>query len=159
MGCAAGGSSLHPDHRFVHQQHIAAPGDVLDQHLAHKLIAERFLSDQKTEEKNLVGAINGNKLDCRLENLAYRSRAVASRKRKTTSKTGYTGVYKENNKYRAMISINRKPVHIGMYDTPEEAALAYNKKSREIFGEHGKQNVIKSKAKRQAMQNGLRTSQ
>lgn len=114
----------------------------------HKLVAERFLKDDKTDEKRLVGAINGNKLDCRLENLTYRSRSVASRKRKTSSKVGYTGVYKENNRYRAVISVNRKSIHIGMYATAEEAALAYNKKSREIYGENGKINVIKSKNKR-----------
>lgn len=109
----------------------------------HKLVAEKYLKSDKTEIKNLVGAKNGNKLDCRLENLEYRSRAVASRKRKTSSKAGYTGVYKENNRYRAVISINRKSVHIGMFDTPEEAALAYNKKSRELYGDDGKVNVIK----------------
>ncbi len=109
----------------------------------HKAIAEKFLSHTKTEENNLVGARNGNKLDCRLENLVYRSRAVASRKRKTSSKTGFTGVYQENNRYRAVISIERKSVHIGMYNTPEEAAIAYNKKSREIFGENGKLNVVR----------------
>ncbi|MEM0992123.1 MAG: Pathogenesis-related transcriptional factor and ERF protein [Bacteroidota bacterium] len=114
----------------------------------HKLVAERFLKTDKTEKRNLVGAKNGNKLDCRLENLAYRSRSVASRKRKTSSKVGYTGVYKENNRYRAVISVDRKSVHIGMYETAEEAALAYNKKSREIYGENGKINVIKSKRKR-----------
>lgn len=114
----------------------------------HKLIAERFLSHQRTKENCLVGAINGNKLDCRLSNLVYRSRAVASRKRRTTSSTGYTGVYKENNRYRAMISVNRRPIHIGMFDTAEEAALAYNKKSRELFGEAGKQNIIKPKVKK-----------
>lgn len=42
----------------------------------HKLIAEKFLSDNKSKEKNLVGAKNGNKLDCRLDNLVYRSRAT-----------------------------------------------------------------------------------
>ena len=109
----------------------------------HKLVAERFLNEKKTKEKNLVGAKNGNKLDCRVENLIYRSRAVASRKRKTSSKVGYTGVYKENNRYRAVISINRKSVHIGMFATAEEAALAYNKKSRELYGDEGKINVIK----------------
>lgn len=109
----------------------------------HKLIAEKFLTHQRSNEKNLVGALNGNKLDCRLENLAWRSRAVASRQRKTSSKTGYTGVYQENNRYRAVISIDRKSVHIGMFDTPEEAAMAYNKKSRELYGEDGKINVIK----------------
>jgi tRNA splicing ligase len=111
----------------------------------HKYIAEKFLSDQKEGKNNLVGAKNGNKLDCRLENLIWRSRSVASRKRKTTSKCGYTGVYKENNRYRAVISINRKSVHIGMFDTPEEAALAYNKMSKELYGEDGKINVIKKK--------------
>jgi len=109
----------------------------------HKLIAEKFLLEQKTEKRNLVGALNGNKLDCRLENLSFRSRAVASRKRKTSSKVGYTGVYRENNRYRAVISINRKSVHLGMFSTPEEAALAYNKKSRELYGEEGKVNIIK----------------
>lgn len=109
----------------------------------HKLIAEKFLSKQKTKTKNLVGAKNGNKLDCRLENICYRSRSVASRQRKTSSKVGYTGVYKENNRYRAVISHNRKSLHIGMFATAEEAAKAYNKKSKELFGEDGKLNVIK----------------
>ena len=109
----------------------------------HKLVAEKFLEKQRTETNNLVGSNNGNKLDCRLENIIWRSRAVASRKRKTRSKTGYTGVYQENSRYRAVISINKKTMHIGMYDTPEEAAKAYNMKSKEIFGDEGKINVIK----------------
>lgn len=109
----------------------------------HKLIAERYLVHTATEKKNLVGAINGNKLDCRLANLEYRSRAVASRKRKTSSKVGYTGVYKEHNRYRAVISINRKSVHLGMFATAEEAALAYNAKSLELYGKNGKLNKIK----------------
>lgn len=108
----------------------------------HKLIAERFLGHTATPKKNLVGSINGDKLDCRLQNLEYRSRAVASRKRKTSSKIGYTGVYKENNRYRAVISVNRKSIHLGMYATPEEAARAYNDKSRELYGRNGKINIL-----------------
>ena len=111
----------------------------------HKLVAEKFLEGTKSAGKNLVGAKNGNKLDCRRENLVYRSRSVASRKRKTSSKVGYTGVYKENNRYRAVISVDRKSVHIGMFSTAEEAALAYNKKSRELYGDDGKINVIKQR--------------
>lgn len=109
----------------------------------HKLVAEKFLITTKSGKRNLVGAKNGNKLDCRLENLVYRTRSVASRKRKTSSKIGYTGVYKENNRYRAVISVDRKSVHIGMFATAEEAALAYNKKSRELYGDDGKVNLIK----------------
>lgn len=113
----------------------------------HKLIAEKFLGITKSSDKNLVGAKNGNKLDCRLENLVYRSRSVASRKRKTSSRVGYTGVYKENNRYRAVISVNRKSVHIGMFATPEEAAIAYNNMSRKLYGDDGKLNVIKPRVK------------
>ncbi|MCB0533797.1 MAG: Pathogenesis-related transcriptional factor and ERF protein [Lewinellaceae bacterium] len=109
----------------------------------HKLIAEKFLSDQKGGKQQLVGAKNGDKLDCRLENLVYRSRSVASRQRKTSSKTGYTGVYKEHNRYRAVISIKGKSKHLGMFDTAEEAAAAYNKVSKEIYGEEGKINKLK----------------
>ncbi len=111
----------------------------------HKIVAEKFLATNRSSDKNLVGTKNGNKLDCRLENIIYRSRSVASRKRKTSSRVGYTGVYRENNRYRAVISVNRKSVHIGMFATAEEAALAYNRKSRELYGEDGKINVIKLK--------------
>lgn len=109
----------------------------------HKHVAEKFLSKTKSKKKNLVGATNGNKLDCRLENLLYRSRSVASRQRKTSSKTGYTGVYKENKRFRAVISINGKSVHLGMFDTAEEAADAYNKKSSALYGNDGKINVLR----------------
>jgi len=109
----------------------------------HKLIGEKFLGRQKSKKKNLAGAVNGNKLDCRVDNIIWRSRSVASRQRKTSSKVGYTGVYQENNRYRAVISVDRKSVHIGMYATAEEAALAYNKKSRELYGEDGKINIIR----------------
>lgn len=109
----------------------------------HKLIAEKFKTKDRTPEKKLVGCLNGDKLDCRLDNIVWRTRAVASRQRKTSGKLGYTGVYKENNRYRAVISINQKSVHLGMYDTPEEAAAAYNKKSLELYGNDGKLNIIR----------------
>ena len=86
---------------------------------------------------------NGNKLDCRLENLEWRSRATASRTRRTTSKTGYTGVYEESGKFRAVISVDQQTTHIGVYATAEEAAMAYNKRSRELFGDSGKLNLIR----------------
>jgi len=106
----------------------------------HKLLAEKFL--KKTRTNNLVGAKNGNKLDCRIENLSFRSRSTASRQRKSSSKAGYTGVYKESTRFRAVISHKGKSIHIGMFDTAEEAADAYNKKSKEFYGNEGKINSI-----------------
>lgn len=108
----------------------------------HKLLAEKFLKKDKSRKNNLVGAKNGNKLDCRLDNLAYRSRSTASRQRKSSSKAGFTGVYKESTRYRAVISHKGKSIHIGMFDTAEEAADAYNKKSKEFYGDEGKINKI-----------------
>jgi AP2 domain. len=109
----------------------------------HKLVAEKFLSGDKTSEKRLVGAKNGDKLDCRLENILYRTRATASRVRKTSSSTGYTGVYREHRRFRAVISVDGKAMHLGMYETAEEAALAYNKASKQYFGEEGKLNKVR----------------
>lgn len=108
----------------------------------HKLIAERYLAGTRTAERKLVGCRNGNKLDCRLANLEYRSRSTSSRKRRSSSKLGYTGVYQENNRYRAVISVNRRSVHIGMFATAEEAARAYNRRSIELYGAAGKVNRI-----------------
>nr|MBP7274132.1 HNH endonuclease [Saprospiraceae bacterium] len=64
----------------------------------HKLLAEKFLPKGKTDTNNLVSAKNGDKLDCRIENLVWRSRTVASRLRKSSNESGYTGVYKEHNR-------------------------------------------------------------
>lgn len=108
----------------------------------HKLVAERFLAEKRNDIDNLVGSVSGNKLDCRLENLMWRSRAVASRQRKSSNSTGYTGVYKENSRYRAMISYERRTIHLGMYDSADEAAEAYNRKSLELYGNRGKINQI-----------------
>ncbi|MFN4081585.1 MAG: HNH endonuclease [Saprospiraceae bacterium] len=109
----------------------------------HRLIAERFLPPKKTDEKRLVSFKNGDKRDCRIENLEYRNRAVLSRKRRTSNRTGYLGVYEtSNNRFRACISIQGKQIHIGVFDTAEQAALAYNKMSRQYLGEDGALNKI-----------------
>ncbi len=101
----------------------------------HRYIAERFLTVANLpKEKGVVRCRNGNKLDCRLENLEWTTRAETARQRKTRNKTGFKGVYQEYNKYRAVISVNQKNIHLGMFETPMEAAKAYKKKAQEVFG-------------------------
>lgn len=109
----------------------------------HKYIAEHFLPKigEEAGKAEIVRAINGNKLDCRLRNLEWCSKSKAIRKGKTYSQK-FKGVRKDGSKYRATIYIDRKPVHIGMYDTEQEAALAYNAKSKELLGNEGKLNSI-----------------
>ena len=40
--------------------------------------------------------------------------------------SGYRGVTKMRNKWRARIVVNRKTIYLGVYNTPIEAGLAYN---------------------------------
>ncbi len=108
----------------------------------HKLIAERFMANDKKEGQHNVGAKNHNKLDCRISNLEWRSRSDSARNKKTSNSTGLTGVYKENNKYRAIITFEGKSIHIGMFENKYDAAHAYNKKAKELFGDKARQNKI-----------------
>ena len=51
------------------------------------------------------------------------------------NKSGFKGVHLFQGRFRAMIRINGKGQHIGMYDTPEEAHAAYMVKAVELFGD------------------------
>lgn len=51
------------------------------------------------------------------------------------NKCGYKGVVYHQGKYRAVIRKDGKQVHIGSYDTPQEASDAYYAKAVELFGE------------------------
>lgn len=106
----------------------------------HKIVAEKFLPKPTNLDNPLAGMISDDKLDIRVENLAWRSRAEASRLRKSTGKSGYLGVYQESRRFRAVISHQGRPVHLGMFDTAEEAALAFNKESLRLFGKNAKLN-------------------
>jgi hypothetical protein len=93
----------------------------------HKAIAEKFIPKPADSEKsNFIFHVNGDRLDNRVENLMWCTRSELNRYCRYDSVTGYRGVRKEKNKYRAMIYIDKKAVHLGMYDTPEDAAKAYN---------------------------------
>ena len=48
------------------------------------------------------------------------------------NKTGFTGVEKINNKFRARIWINKKLINLGIFESPEEAHNAYLLKKKEV---------------------------
>ncbi len=110
----------------------------------HRYIAEKFIEIPESPTKLYVSIKNGNKLDCRLENLEWVSRSVAVRNtKKQFNSTGYRGVSKERNKFRAVLYKGEKKFDLGFFDTPEEAAAAYNKKSIELFGKTRSLNILK----------------
>lgn len=55
---------------------------------------------------------------------------------------GYKGVQKKKDKWTARIREDGKGRYLGVFDTPEEAALAYNKRAKELFGEFAYINEI-----------------
>jgi hypothetical protein len=90
----------------------------------------------------IVDHINDNPLDNRPENLRFVT-VGQNRQRsrcKSQGKSGYVGVCVSKKRWDAKIWFNNKCHYLGMFDTPEEAAHAYDKKALEFFGEHCKLN-------------------
>lgn len=90
--------------------------------------------------------LNGNNLDYRKENLEYRriGDIVHNAKKKVEASSIYKGVYcdYEFNRWRAYITKDYKRIWLGSFRTEKEAALAYNKKAKELYGELAYQNPV-----------------
>lgn len=96
------------------------------------------------KDGEIVDHVNHNGLDNQKANLRIVSNGQNIRNsERTKGQTGYYGVWSFRGKYRAVIYINRKSVHIGVFDTAEEAAKAYDQKSIELFND-GKLNFPQS---------------
>jgi hypothetical protein len=82
--------------------------------------------------------------DFRLENLRFLDRKLRSHlNNRISGSSKYKGVrMHKSGKYEAYTHLNKKMVYLGMFNTPEEAAEAYNKKAKELFGKFAYQNVI-----------------
>lgn len=101
----------------------------------HKLLAEKFLPKPLSDKKLYVLLRNGKRLDCRIKNLEWASLSKVTRNTKhNDSKVGFRGVHKARNRYHAVIYNDCKRIDLGYFNTAEEAATAYNRKSLELFG-------------------------
>lgn len=79
-----------------------------------------------------VDHINGNRLNNRRENLRIATRSQNASNRPKYYSSGlskYKGVrkVKGRSKWSARIFVDGKEIHLGQYETEEEAAMAYNK--------------------------------
>jgi hypothetical protein len=109
----------------------------------HKYIAELLIKKPNTDRTLFVHFIDGNVLNATLKNLEWVTMNVLRRHMKGGSKTtGYRGVTPDRGRFRAIIYTADTSYDLGFFDTPEAAALAYNRKSRELFGQTPSLNVV-----------------
>jgi len=97
----------------------------------HRLVASAFLNYDINKRKGIVvDHIDNNPINNNLNNLQVITHRKNCSKDKKESSSKYTGVSwrKDRNKWRACYCIGTKYIHIGHFDTEEEAHLAYQKK-------------------------------
>jgi hypothetical protein len=105
----------------------------------HRLLLEL------TDENKLVDHINHNPSDNRRCNLRVCTQQQNHQNQiKTRGSSLYKGVYwnKYANKWQAQIKHNNKRIYLGLFTFESEAALAYNIKAKELFGEFANLNII-----------------
>ena len=92
--------------------------------------------------KEQIDHINGDKADNCIANLrlADFSKNQANSKRRSTNRSGFKGIWfhKFSGLWAATITVNRKPIHLGYFKTPEEAHEAYKAAAVQYFGEYAR---------------------
>ena len=129
-------------------QHIRVGKQVLD------IAMERFIIGTPPRNQFIMHK-NRNSLDNRKENLVtgwWGNKNHYQKKQGTLNGRVYTSIYKgvckpkDAKKWYAYISIGKqKQIKIGYFYSEKEAALAYDEKARELYGEFAYQNFPKKK--------------
>lgn len=118
--------------------HISSNGYVVTFKNRKAILLHRFIMNFP---RGLVDHRFGNKLDNRKSELRVATKSQnAANTRVAPHK--FKGVFPNGKRFMARTKLMGKPVYIGTYDTPEEAAKAYNVKAVELFGEFAKVNPV-----------------
>lgn len=102
------------------------------------------------EPEGVVDHADGNSLDNRKANLRVCTHSQNSQNRATWSAAGYKGVTRNKRLFEARIKAGSRRLHLGLHQTAEDAARAYDAAAREHFGEfaalnfpdHGERSAI-----------------
>lgn len=102
----------------------------------HRLILG--LSDPRTKADH----INGDGLDNQRKNIRVATHAqnMANSRIRSVNTSGFKGVTRNGRGWSAQISVDGITRYIATFATPQEAALAYDKKAREVYGEFARLN-------------------
>lgn len=141
-----GGVALIDDEDFerVNQfkWHLSDKGYAVANHKGSKIRMHRLVMGAIGDQ--VVDHREHNKLDNQKANLRITDRSgnACNRQPRQRGDLKYKGVYKNAGRYEARIKINQKPHYLGRFDTPEEAAIAYNTAASQLHGEMACLNVV-----------------
>jgi len=103
----------------------------------HRLVCNSFL--ENPDNKPCVDHIDCNKQNNNVINLRFctiqENQRNTNLSNKNTSNVKGVSFYKRDNKWRAIITIDSVNIHLGLFNTLEEAKQARIKKVNEVFGE------------------------
>ncbi len=104
--------------------------------LLHRVILGRVLGRPLLAEE-LCDHINQNTLDNRRDNLRLASNKENARNRgkRIDNSSGFKGVRKRKTNFAATIRVDGRNIHLGTFNTPEEAHKVYCEAAQHYFGE------------------------
>lgn len=111
----------------------------------------RLVMGLEPKEPSIVDHINGDGLDNRRGNLRIVTPAgnAQNARRQKAPMSGFRGVDRVGNRWRASIMADRVLHRLGYFPTAESAAAAYNAAAIELHGQHAQLNCLAAMAKGQ----------
>ena len=111
----------------------------------HRVVLSRIVG-RELQPSELTDHINGNKCDCRRENLRLATPAqnVANQTLRSNNKSGFKGVawHKPSKKWRAAIGTRGRQKWLGYFDDPADAHAAYVEAIKNMYGEFANDGTV-----------------
>ena len=102
----------------------------------HKLVANAFINN--LSNKRNIDHMDNERLNNHVSNLRWCTSQENARNTKLSNKStsGVKGIcfHKQQSKWRAHIVINGKQIHLGLFDTLDDAKVARQFKANQLFG-------------------------
>jgi hypothetical protein len=129
------------DYDSIKQYNWYLDGKYVSTYINNKRIRLHNLLFQH-DTKLFVDHINGDSLDNRKINFRLVNNYGNTRNCcKKSKKNKYKGVCSYKDKFIARIMVNRKEVYLGIFNTEEEAAKAYDVHAEKFFGDFSRTNL------------------